>query len=124
MGNSLAWCVSSTFHQINYFNSSFSDHSLLTCLTVFDHPTLEERYQGPIETTLEFAFTIDDFDDLVNPRHLYDCCLGLEPLAFVLKKIAREEKSRFDLASLFISLFFIRVKSSNLPLCRNGHQVH
>ena len=86
---------------------------MLTFLAVSDHPALEERNQGRIETTLELALTIDDFDDLVDPRHLYDCCLGPKPSAFVLKKIACEEKSRFDLASLFISLFFIRVESSN-----------
>ena len=61
---------------------------MLTFLAVSDHPALEERNQGRIETTLEFALTIDDFDDLVDPRHLYDCCLGPEPSASVLKKIA------------------------------------
>uniref|UniRef100_A0A7N2LXK1 RING-type E3 ubiquitin transferase n=1 Tax=Quercus lobata TaxID=97700 RepID=A0A7N2LXK1_QUELO len=60
---------------------------------VSDHPTLKERYQGLIEAALKFALTIDNFDDLVDPHHLYDCCFGPEPSAFVLKKIAREEKT-------------------------------
>ena len=70
---------------------------------------MEDRYQGRVQTALEFAYTIDEFDDLVDPGHLYDCCLGPEPSAFVLKKIAREEKSMFNFTfSSIISLFFIR----------------
>lgn len=77
---------------------------------------LEERYQGLIKAALEFSLTIDDFDDLVDPCHLYNCYLGPASSTFVLKKIACEEKSRFNLASFFISFLFIRVESSNLPL--------
>ena len=80
----------------------------MTCLAISDRPALEECYQGRTEAALKFALTIDDFDDLGDPHHLYDCC-GPEPSAFVLKKIAHEEKSRFDLAYLFISLFIIRL---------------
>ena len=58
-------------------------------------------YQGQVQTALEFALTIEDFDDLVDPHHLYDCCLGLEPLAFMLKKIALEVKSMYTLTFLF-----------------------
>ena len=81
---------------------------------------MEERYQGRVQAILEFALTIDD---LVDPHHLYECCLGPEPSAFVLKKIAREEKSRFDLIFFLIPSFFIRVEFSNLLFCRNGYQV-
>ena len=104
-----------TFSLISYFNSSFSNHSLLTCLAVFDCPTLEECYQGHIQAALKFVLTIDNFDDLVDPRHLYKFCLR-PPFAFVLKKIAREKKSMFDLSFLFISLFFVRVEFSNPPI--------
>ena len=65
-----------------------------------------------MQVALEYALTIKDFDNLVNPRHLYDCCLGPEPFAFVLKKIAQEEKSMLSLSSLFISLFFIKARPS------------
>lgn len=29
----------------------------------------------------------------MDPRHLYDHCLGLEPIEYVLKKILQDEKS-------------------------------
>ena len=57
-------------------------------LAVADRPLLEERYQGWIKAGLEFAVTVDDFDDLVDPRCLYECCLGPEPSVYILKKIA------------------------------------
>nr|POE57833.1 hypothetical protein CFP56_76368 [Quercus suber]POE62721.1 hypothetical protein CFP56_26481 [Quercus suber] len=35
---------------------------------------------------------IEDFDDLLDPRHLYDCYLAPELSKYVLEKIHREEK--------------------------------
>ena len=67
---------------------------------------MEDCYQVRVQATLLFALTIEDFEDLVDPHHLYDCCLGLEPFAFVLKKIIQEEKSMLSLSSLFFFLFF------------------
>jgi len=50
---------------------------------------------------------IKDFDDLVDPYHLYDCCLGPEPSAHVLKKILWKEKNMHGLSSLlFIFIFY------------------
>ena len=112
-----------TFCYTSCFNLSFSNLSLLTCLVVFDRPALEECYQGRVRATLEFAFTIDDFDNLVDPCHLYECCLGPEPSTFVLKKVTREKKSRFNLPFFLISSFFIRAQLSNLLFCRIGYQV-
>ena len=76
---------------------------LLSCLffilflffLVYDRPLLEEHYQGRIKAALDFSLTIDDFDKLVDPCCLYECCLGPEPSTYVLKKIAQKEKSRF-----------------------------
>ena len=84
---------------------SFSDSSFSTLFVVFDRPKSEDCYQGRVQAALEFALTIKDFDDLVDPRHLYDCCLKPEPSAFMLKKIAREEKNMFNLPSLLLFPF-------------------
>ena len=57
---------------------------------------------------IEYARTIDDFNDLVNPRTLAFHCLGLEPFAFVLRNIEIEEKKSFVnalLLSVSFSLF-------------------
>ncbi|KAL0015227.1 hypothetical protein SO802_002296 [Lithocarpus litseifolius] len=61
---------------------------------VADSPLLEEHYQGRIKAALEFALTVDDFDELVDPRYLYECCLGHEPSVYVLSKISQGEKRK------------------------------
>lgn len=83
---------------------------LLNLFVVSDCSKLEGLYHKQVQAALEFALTIKDFDNLVDPRHLYDCCLGPEPSAFVLKKIAQEEKSMLSLSSVlfFIYIFFIK----------------
>ena len=54
--------------------------------------------------------SIDDFDDLVDPRTLALYCLGLEPFAYLLCTIEREEKKRKYLVRhchpLLLLLFF------------------
>ena len=78
---------------------------------------MEECYQGRIKASLEFALTVDDFDWLVDPRRLYECCLGPEPSTYVLKKIAQEKKSRFLILRLFLS-YLIYFHLTNLLLAK------
>ena len=82
---------------------------------VADRPLLEECYQGRIKTALEFALTVDDFNKLVDPRRLYESCLGPEPFAYILKKIAQEEKSWFLILRPFLS-YLIDFFPTNLLL--------
>ena len=63
---------------------------------------MEDRYQGRVQVALEFAFMIEDFDDLMDPPHLYDYCLGPEPSAHVLKKILWEEKNMHGFSALLL----------------------
>ena len=72
---------------------------------------MKEHYQGRIKAALEFALTVDNFDELFDPRHLYECCLGPEPFTYVLKEIAREENSRFLVLSC---LYLIDFHPTNL----------
>ena len=67
---------------------------------------LKEHYQARIKAALEFALTFDDFDKLVDPRCLYECCLGPEPSVYVLRKIAQEEKSRFLVLLSYLTEFY------------------
>ncbi|KAK9988118.1 hypothetical protein SO802_028357 [Lithocarpus litseifolius] len=78
-----------------------------------DRPLLEERYQGRIKATLEFSLIVDNFDELVDPRRLYECCLRPEPSAYVLGKIAQEEKSRFLILHPFL-FYLIEFHRTNL----------
>ena len=65
------------------------------CLFVaLDRPNLEDKYCHWVRATLAYAREIKDFDDLVDPRHLFNCCLGPEPSKYTLEKIHREEKSK------------------------------
>ena len=80
----------------------------LICFAAVERPEFEERYQGCIEVTLGFAFTLssEDFKSLVGARRLYGCCLEPEPSELVLEKISLEERSALSLSlSLSLSLF-------------------
>jgi len=106
MGSSCAWCVlfivllnSSLFKFFFLYNPVF-----LLIFSVSDRPKLESRYCERVHSALAFAKEIEDFDDLVDPRHLFNCCLGPEPSKYVLEKIRRKEKSKFVFAILKINL--------------------
>ena len=43
---------------------------------------------------IKYARTIDDFDELVDPRKLAHHCLGPEPSLYVLQTIDREQRKR------------------------------
>ena len=63
---------------------------------------MESQYRERVQVALAFAQEIEDFDDLGDPHHLFDCCLGLEPSECVLEKIRQEEKSKFISKSLLV----------------------
>ena len=59
-------------------------------------PKLKSKYQGPVEKAIEYAKTIESWDDLVDPRTLAFYCLGLDPSSYVLQLIDIEgKKSKF-----------------------------
>ena len=59
-----------------------------------DHPELKDQHRNRVHAALAFACEIEDFNDLVDPRHLFDCYLGSEPSKYLLEKIRREEKNK------------------------------
>ena len=60
---------------------------------VKDHPELESRFEERVRAAVKYVSTIDDFDDLVDPRTLARHCLGPKPSHYVLRAILRKEKS-------------------------------
>ena len=74
-------------------------------------PKLKSRYRKCVEAAIEYAKTIDDFDDLVDPRTLALHCLGPEPFSYILHTIEIEEKkSKYLLNSSLsfpFSIFFL-----------------
>lgn len=72
-------------------------------------PKLKSRYKERINVATKDAKSIDDFDDLVNPRTLARHCFGPEPSSFNSHAIEIEEKIKclFGLSKfLFFFLFF------------------
>nr|POF20834.1 hypothetical protein CFP56_14348 [Quercus suber] len=53
-----------------------------------------DKYRHRVCAALAYAREIEDFDNLVDPCHLYDCCLSPEPSKYILEKIRQEEKSK------------------------------
>ena len=47
-------------------------------------PELESQFEERIQEAIKYVSTIDDFDELVNPRILAFHCLGPEPSLYVL----------------------------------------
>lgn len=70
------------------------------------HPKLKSKYEGCVQAAIEYASTIEDFDELVDARTLACHCLGPEPSHYVL----RAEKSKLiwdDLFGKVISFLFM-----------------
>ena len=55
-------------------------------------PKLKSRYRERVEKAIEYAKTIEDFDDLVDSQTFAFYCLGPEPSSFVLRNLDIEEK--------------------------------
>ena len=52
-----------------------------------DHPELEEKFKERVQEAIMYMSTIDDFNELVDPRTSARHCLGLEPSDYVLRAI-------------------------------------
>ena len=52
-------------------------------------------------SAMEYVSTIDDYDELIDPWMLTCHFLGPEPSPYVLRTIAREEKSKYLSSSSF-----------------------
>nr|POF00589.1 hypothetical protein CFP56_27663 [Quercus suber] len=57
-------------------------------------PKLKSRYKERVEKAIEYAQTIESWDDLVDPRALAFYCLGPEPSSFVLRNLEIEGKKK------------------------------
>ena len=53
---------------------------------------MKSRYKEKVQKAIDYARTIERWDDLVDPRTLAFYCLGPEPSAFVLLDLNIEGK--------------------------------
>ena len=59
-----------------------------------ERPDLESQFEERVQEAIKYARTIDDFDELVDPRTLARHCLGPKPSLYVLQAIDREQRKR------------------------------
>ena len=57
-----------------------------------ERPKLESKFEEWVQAAIKYARTIDDFDELIDPRTPARHCLGSEPSLYVLNTLNREER--------------------------------
>lgn len=92
MGDPKIRCVIFCKCFLNGFLLSSVPNPATFILTTKKRPTLKSRYKGRVQAATEYAKTIEDFDDLVDPWTLARHFLGLKPSSFVLQAIQIEEE--------------------------------
>ena len=102
------------------------DPFLLLYFVAKERLELESKFNERVQATVEYVRTIDDFDELIDPRTLARHCLGLEPSLYVLSILDWEEKKRklplyMGLSFPFSFSFFVLI--SCLLWCRDDIQV-
>ncbi|KAK4605958.1 hypothetical protein RGQ29_000298 [Quercus rubra] len=63
-----------------------------TPLLVKERPDLESKFDERVQAAIRYTRTIEDFNELIDPRTLARHCLGPEPSLYVLSTFDREEK--------------------------------
>ena len=99
MGDPVAWCVCSPRDAPLSFSFLFLllVVILISCVLLFavkERPDLDNKYTGRVQAAVKHAATIEDFNELIDPRSLARHCLGPEPSLYVLSALDREEKKR------------------------------
>ena len=76
-----------------FFLSSVFVVDLLSLFCVVKRwPKLKSRYNKRVEKAIEYALTIESWDDFVDPRTLAFYNLGPDPSSYVLHTLSIEEK--------------------------------
>ena len=86
-------------------------HLLLAAKT---RPKLKSRYKSYVKSATEYASTIDDFDELIDPKMLACHFLGPKPSPYVLRTIAKEEKSKYLSFRTLVFLLLVLLLTSYL----------
>ena len=97
MGDPVAWCVFSSrdasfSFSLFFFNPGHYSDPCFLPFTVKKRPDLESKFDKRVQAAFKYARTIEDFNELINPRTLARHCLGPEPSLYVLSALDREEK--------------------------------
>ena len=82
------------FPSFFFFNPGHYSDPCVLPFTVKERPDLESKFDEQVQAAVKYARTIEDFNELIDPRTLARHCLGPEPSLYVLSALDREEKKR------------------------------
>ena len=82
------------FPSLFFFNTGHYSDPCVLPFTVKERPDLESKFDEQVQAAVKYARTIEDFNELIDPRTLARHCLGPEPSLYVLSALDREEKKR------------------------------
>ena len=77
-----------------FFNIGHYFDSCVLPFAVKERPDLESKFDEWVQAEVKYARTIEDFNELIDPRTLARHCLGPEPSLYVISALDREEKKR------------------------------
>ena len=77
-----------------FFNTSHYSDPCVLPFAVKERPDLESKFDERVQEAVKYVRTIEDFNELIDPRTLARHCLGPEPSLYVLSALDREEKKR------------------------------
>ena len=82
----------SSFLLLSFFNPGHYSDPCVLLFTVKERPDLDSKFDEQVQAAVKYAGTIEDFNELIDPRTLARHCLRLEPSLYVLSALDREEK--------------------------------
>ena len=99
VGDPVAWCICSSrvaplSFSFFFFNTGHYSDPCVLPFAVKERPDLESKFDERVQVAVKYARTIEDFNELIDPRTLACHCLGPEPSLYVLSALDREEKKR------------------------------
>ena len=96
MGDPVAWCVCSSrdapLSFSFFFNTGHYSDPCILPFAVKERLDLESKFDERVQAAVKYARTIEDFNELIDPRTLARHCLRPEPSLYVLSALDREEK--------------------------------
>ena len=84
----------SSFLLLSFFGPSYYSDPCVLLFTVKEHPDLDSKFDKRVQAAVKYAGTIEDFNELIDPRTLARHCLGPEPSLYILSALDRQEKKR------------------------------
>ena len=84
----------SSFLLLSFFTPGHYSDSCVLLFAVKERPDLDNKFIVRVQAAVKHAATIEDFNELIDPRSLARHCLGPEPSLYVLSALDREEKKR------------------------------